>query len=76
MTNKEIQLNSLRQLLALHNYDKALLANALNVERHTVYSWFARGRISARKAIEAELVTGGQITKSMLRPDVKDWFVE
>lgn len=76
MKTEDKQILALRKLLALYGYDKATLAVALGVERHTVYSWFNRGRISARKAIEAEKLTNGKITKVMLRPDVKDWISE
>lgn len=73
---KETQLKNLRLLLSMYDYNRSSLADAMGVEVHTIYSWMRRGRISAKKAIDAEVVTGGKITKKMLRPDVDLWTDE
>ena len=73
-TQKEQQLYALRLLLSNFNYNRAEMAIAFKVNIGTVNQWFARGRISAQKAIEAESLTGGQINKKFMRPDVADWI--
>jgi DNA-binding transcriptional regulator YdaS (Cro superfamily) len=77
MTQTQIrrqQYDALKLLCAHFNYCRPTMAKALNIEVSVIYNWFSRGRISAKKAIEAEEITGGAVTKQMLRPDVKLWM--
>lgn len=79
MTDKYIKMqqeDNLKRLIKFYDYDRSAVADALGVSVNTVYGWVMRGRISAKKSIVAERVTGGAITKSMLRPDVKAWIDE
>ena len=76
MNTKQQQADNLKRLIKFFDYDRQKLADALGVELNTIYGWTARGRISAQKSILAEKVTGGKITKKMLRPDVRDWIDE
>jgi len=71
---EEQMLYALRTLSKHFSYNRKLIAKALGVELVTVNQWFARGKISALKAIEAEKITGGKIKKVFLRPDVLDWI--
>jgi DNA-binding transcriptional regulator YdaS (Cro superfamily) len=73
---KNQQIVYLRKLSAFFDYNRAELAKAFGVDTGLVHMWFMRGRISAKKAILAERITDGKITKKMLRPDVKDWMDE
>ena len=57
-----------------YGYNKASMARALDVTPQAINDWFRRGRVSAKKAIIIDGITGGQITKEELRPDVKEWF--
>ena len=70
------QKRALNKLIGYYDYDRATLANALDVDITVVYTWFRRGRISATKAIEAEKITKGYVTKKELRPDVSLWSDE
>lgn len=72
-SEEEQQIYALRVLLSHFDYSRASMAQSLGVNLGTVNQWFARGRISANKAIEAESITGGEIDKKFMRPDVKDW---
>ena len=79
MTSKTIktqQRDNLKRLIKYFDYDRQKLADALDVSLNTVYGWTLRGRISAKMSIKAEKITGGKITKTMLRPDVSDWIDE
>ena len=73
---KLVQLNGLYTLCKYFDYDRGATAKALGVDVAVLYNWFSRGRISAKKAIEAERVTNGAVTKQMLRPDVDLWMNE
>lgn len=73
---KARQVSGLRSLLAFYDYDKQEMAKCLGVDKSVVYAWFGRGRISAKMAIKADKLTGGKITKQILRPDVLDWVIE
>lgn len=73
---KKEQKAALRKLCGYFNYSRADLANAMSVDITVVYSWFGRGRISANKAIEAEIITNKFVTKKELRPDVDLWSDE
>ena len=53
--------------------NKSVLARLLGVSPQAVAAWVLRGRISAKKAITAESLTSGVITKEQLRPDVINW---
>lgn len=70
------QSDNLKRLIKHFNYDKSKVAEAFDVSVATVYTWINRGRISAKASIKAEELTGGKLTKVMLRPDVKDWIDE
>jgi predicted DNA-binding protein YlxM (UPF0122 family) len=58
------------------DFNKSKIAEACEVNRQTVYQWFARGKISATAAIKLEQheKVKGVITKEQMRPDVKEWF--
>lgn len=58
------------------DFNKSEIARAADVERQTVYQWFARGKISATAAIKLESheKVKGVITKEEMRPDVSEWF--
>lgn len=73
-TQEEQQLYALRLLLSKFEYNRQNVADALGVNLGTVNQWFARGRISAKKAIEVESITNGDINKKFMRPDVADWI--
>ena len=73
---KQQQEINLGKLLQFFNYDRDVIALKLDVNKRTIAMWIQRGRISAEKAIAAESATNKQITKKMLRPDVKDWMHE
>jgi len=73
-TVSEQQIYALRLLSSKYEYNRANIAEALGVNVGTVNQWFARGRISAQKAIEVESITGGEINKKFMRPDVADWI--
>ena len=75
-TIEEQQRDNLKRLIKHFDYDRFKLANALGVPLNTVYGWVFRGRISAKMSIKAEKITGGKITKKMLRPDISDWIDE
>ena len=68
------QKDALGKLWKYYGLNKKRMAEAFGVSRMTVHNWFVRGRISATKAIIAEELTGGEITKEELRPDVAEWF--
>lgn len=70
---KQMQAEALIKLIKYAG-NQSRLARALNVHRQTVSDWVKRGRISAVCAIEAEKITGGEITKQDLRPDVDKWL--
>lgn len=53
--------------------NKSVLARLLKVSPQAVAAWALRGRISAKKSIEAEELTNGYLTKEQLRPDVSRW---
>lgn len=76
MTIKEQQQTNLGKLLQFFEYDRDVVAEKLDVNKRTIAMWIQRGRISAVKAVIAEKETSGEITKKMLRPDVKDWMHE
>jgi|GEM_PF-1622283 len=49
------------------------LASEMGVSSQAVFNWIARGRISAKCAIVAEIKTGGDFKREDLRPDVISW---
>tara|TARA_R110002020_G_scaffold224198_3_gene433670 strand:- start:2090 stop:2332 length:243 start_codon:yes stop_codon:yes gene_type:complete len=49
------------------------LADLLSVTPQAVSAWASRGRISALKAVDVELLTNGEFGKESLRPDVINW---
>lgn len=49
------------------------LAKKMGVSNQAVFNWVARGRISAKCAIIAEVESGGDFKKEDLRPDVLEW---
>lgn len=53
--------------------NKSVLARLLGVSPQAVAAWELRGRISAKKALAADSLTVGRITKEQLRPDVINW---
>ena len=58
------------------NFNKSKMAEAVGVERQTVYNWFRRGRVSATAALRLEHheLVEGVISKEQMRPDVTEWF--
>ena len=76
MTNEQLQKQALGVLWKCFNFNKSDLAEAVGVERQTVYNWFRRGRISATAALRLEHhdKVKGVITKEEMRPDVNEWF--
>ncbi len=47
----------------------AALANALNVTRSNINNWRSRG-VPRIVAVRIETLTGGKVTRKMLRPDL------
>lgn len=70
-----IKHNQSKYLIKLIGYfgSQARCASHLDVSPQVVQGWLLRGRISAKKAIYAEGVTVGYVTKEQLRPDVLNW---
>ena len=73
---QEQQKIALGVLWKCFEFNKSKMAQAVGVERQTVYNWFRRGRISATAAIKLEqhILVEGVITKEQMRPDVAEWF--
>ena len=46
------------------------LAAALGVSQGAVHKWLYGGRVSAENSIGIERVTGGRVSKAVLRPDL------
>lgn len=46
------------------------LANRCQVNRTRVTQWVKKGDIPAERAVQIERVTGGQVTRAELRPDL------
>lgn len=74
MSIKRKQKDALGKLWRYYGFNKADMARALDVTPQSVQDWFKRGRISAVAAIRVQDITGGEITKEEMRPDVKEWF--
>jgi DNA-binding transcriptional regulator YdaS (Cro superfamily) len=69
---KEDQAKNLIKLIGYFG-SQAKLAAHLDVTPQAVQGWILRGRISAKMAIQSELVTGNFLSREQLRPDVINW---
>lgn len=67
------QKDSLNSLIEWFGSQK-MTAHNIGVSKQVVSNWVSRGRISATKAITAELKTNGDIKKEDLRPDILEWL--
>lgn len=74
MNMKRKQKDALGKLWRYYGFSKVDMARSLDVTPQSVQDWFKRGRISAIAAIRVQEITGGEITKEEMRPDVKEWF--
>ena len=46
------------------------LANRLDIRQQSVAGWFAAGRIPPERCRQIEEITGGEIKREELRPDI------
>ncbi len=72
---QEIKAKQAKNLMKLIDYfgSQTRTAAYLDTSPQVIQGWLLRGRISAKMAIKAELVTGHYLTKEQLRPDVMAW---
>ena len=72
---QKIKADQAKNLIKLIDYfgSQSRAAAYLDVSPQVVQGWILRGRISAKMAAKAELVTGHYLTKEQLRPDVLVW---
>ena len=53
------------------------VAKIAGIKLHTVQSWIARGRVSAKEAhriSQIKMIKGAGFTRESLRPDIKFWI--
>ena len=58
-------------------FTAAGVASIAGIKLHTVQSWLARGRVSAKEAhriSQIKMIKGAGFTRESLRPDVKFWI--
>jgi DNA-binding transcriptional regulator YdaS (Cro superfamily) len=67
-----------KYLIKLIGYfgSQARCAAYLDVSPQVVQGWILRGKISAKMALQAQIVTGNFVTREQLRPDVLNWGEE
>jgi DNA-binding transcriptional regulator YdaS (Cro superfamily) len=72
---QQIKADQAKYLLKLIGYfgSQARCATYLDVSPQVIQGWLLRGRISAKMAMKAQLVTGNYISREQLRPDVTNW---
>lgn len=71
---EEKQKEALKNLLSIFGSQKAI-ADRLGVRPSVVGNWYARGRISSKKAAELADMDDVNITREQFRPDVKTWYM-
>ena len=72
---QQIKATQAKSLIKLIGYfgSQARTAAYLNVSPQVVSKWVTRGRISAKMAMHAQVVSGNYVSREDLRPDVANW---
>ena len=72
---QQIKAQQAKSLIKLIGYfgSQARAAAYLDVSPQVVQGWLLRGRISAKMALKAQVVTGNYLSREDLRPDITNW---
>jgi DNA-binding transcriptional regulator YdaS (Cro superfamily) len=72
---QQIKSQQAKSLIKLIGYfgSQSRAASFLDVSPQVVSKWMSRGRISAKMALKAQIITGNYISREDLRPDVMVW---
>ena len=72
---QQIKAQQAKSLIKLIGYfgSQSRAAAYLDVSPQVVQGWLLRGRISAKMALKAQVVTGNYLSREDLRPDITNW---